>query len=305
MRVRPLRARSRPVRVLSAVAAVLIAVGTLAGCVVDESALDTKPLKITVAEQPEIAALLPPAIRESGRLRIGTNPPYQPNEFKNREGEIIGFDVDLVDAIAQVLGVRPEYNEADFDKIIPAIQAGSFDMGMSSFTDSVEREKEVDFVDYFSAGVQWAAKAGRDIDPDNACGLRVGVQATTVEDTDEVPAKSEACLKAGKDPIIKVKFDTQDQAVNAVLLGQVDAFSADSPVTAYAIKKTDGQLAAVGPTYDAAPYGFPVVKGSALGPAVQQAVQYLIDNGQYEQIAKHWGVEAGMITVAEINGAAK
>ncbi|NLG46624.1 MAG: ABC transporter substrate-binding protein, partial [Gordonia sp.] len=47
------------------------------------------------------------------------------------------------------------------------------------------------------------------------------------------------------------------------------------------------------------------VKGSALGPAVQQAVQYLIDNGQYEQIAKHWGVEAGMITVAEINGAAK
>lgn len=305
MRMRPLRARSWPARVLPAVAAMMTAIGTLAGCVVDETALDTKPLKITVAEQPDIAALLPPAIRQSGLLRIGTNPPYQPNEFKNRDGEIIGFDVDLVDAIAQVLGLRPEYDEADFDKIIPAIQAGSFDMGMSSFTDSVEREKEVDFVDYFSAGVQWAAKTGRAIDPDDACGLRVGVQATTVEDTDEVPAKSDACVEAGKEPIIKVKFDTQDQAVNAVLLGQVDAFSADSPVTAYAIKKTDGQLHQVGPTYDAAPYGFPIVKGSALGPAVQKAVQYLIDNGQYEQIAKHWGVEAGMIAVSEINGAAK
>ncbi|WP_347957932.1 ABC transporter substrate-binding protein [Gordonia aichiensis] len=298
-----MRARTLRPRLLLAVAAVLAAIPLLAGCVVDESALDTKPLKVKVAEQPEIAAMVPAAIRDTGRLRVGTNPPYQPNEFKDRNGNIIGFDVDLVDAIAGVLGLRAEYNEADFDKIIPALQAGSFDLGMSSFTDSLEREKEVDFVDYFSAGIQWAQKVGRDIDPNNACGLRVGVQTTTVEDTDEVPAKSAACVKAGRDPIIKVKFDTQDQAVNAVLMGQVDAFSADSPVTAYAVKKTDGQLEEVGPTYDAAPYGLPVAKGSPLGPAVLAAVQYLIDNGQYEQIARHWGVEAGMIKRAEINGA--
>ncbi|MGB3697542.1 MAG: ABC transporter substrate-binding protein [Gordonia sp. (in: high G+C Gram-positive bacteria)] len=298
-----MRARTLRPRLLLAVVAVLTAIPLLAGCVVDESALDTKPLKVKVAEQPEIAAMVPAAIRDTGRLRVGTNPPYQPNEFKDRNGNIIGFDVDLVDAIAGVLGLRAEYNEADFDKIIPALQAGSFDLGMSSFTDSLEREKEVDFVDYFSAGIQWAQKVGRDIDPNNACGLRVGVQTTTVEDTDEVPAKSAACVKAGRDPIIKVKFDTQDQAVNAVLMGQVDAFSADSPVTAYAVKKTDGQLEEVGPTYDAAPYGLPVAKGSPLGPAVLAAVQYLIDNGQYEQIARHWGVEAGMIKRAEINGA--
>ncbi|ALG86840.1 ABC transporter substrate-binding protein [Gordonia phthalatica] len=298
MRVRSLRARVLPVLVTA-----LVATGALTSCVVDESALDTKPLKVTIAVQPEIAALLPAAIKASGRLRIGTNTPYQPNEFKNRDGEIIGFDVDLVDAAAQVLGLRTEYNEADFDKIIPAIQSGTFDMGMSSFTDSLEREKEVDFVDYFSAGVQWAAKAGRDLNPDNACGLRVGVQSTTVEDTDEVPAKSAACVKAGKAPIIKVKFDTQDQAVNAALLGQVDAVSADSPVTAYAVKKTEGQLQLVGPTYDAAPYGLPVLKGSSLAAAMQKAVQYLMDHGQYEQISRHWGVEAGMITRAEINGA--
>lgn len=279
------------------------AVLVLSGCVVDESALDTKPIDIQVEEQSAIAALVPSAIRAGGVLKVGTNPPYQPNEFKDRNGDIIGYDVDLVDAIGAVLGLKVVYTQSDFDKIIPSVQAGSYHMGMSSFTDSLEREEQVDFVTYYSAGIQWAAKPGRDVDPDDACGLRVGVQVSTTEDTDEVPAKSEACVARGAEPIVKVAFDTQDQAVNAALLGQVDAFSADSPVTAYAIKKTDGQLEQVGPTYDSAPYGFPIKKGSELAAAVQQAVQYLIDDGQYRKISEHWGVQAGMIETAQINGA--
>ncbi|WP_066163328.1 ABC transporter substrate-binding protein [Gordonia hydrophobica] len=298
-----MRMRSLRGRVLAVAAAAVMASPLLAGCVVDESGLDTKPLTVSVAEQPQIAALVPASIRAAGVLRVGTNPPYQPNEFKDRNGEIIGFDVDLMNAVVQVLGLKATYQESDFAKIIPAMQGGSYDLGMSSFTDSVERQQQVDFVDYFSAGIQWAQRVGRDVDPDNACGLRVGVQRTTVEDTDEVPAKSVACVKAGREPIRIVKFDSQDQAVNAVLLGQVDAFSADSPVTAYAVKKTEGQIEEVGPLYDAAPYGWPVVKGSPLGPALRDALQYLIDNGQYKTIATHWGVEAGMIQRSVINGA--
>ncbi|WOC13824.1 ABC transporter substrate-binding protein [Gordonia sp. MP11Mi] len=275
----------------------------LSSCVVDESAFDIKPIAIHVDEQPAIASLVPPDVRAGGVLKVGTNPPYQPNEFKDRDGNIIGYDVDLVDAIGDVLGLRVVYTQADFDKIIPSVQAGTFQMGMSSFTDSLEREKQVDFVTYYTAGIRWAAKPGRDIDPDDACGLRIGVQVSTTEDTDEVPAKSEECLANGQDPIVKVAFDTQDQAVNGVLLGQVDAFSADSPVTAYAVKKTDGQLVEVGPTYDSAPYGFPIKKGSELAEAVQRAVQYLIDNGQYREISEHWGVQAGMIETSQINGA--
>ncbi len=300
--VRLLRERLRRGRRLGALVA-LSAVLLVAGCTNDESALDVKPISVTVAKQPEIAALVPAPIAKSGVLRVGTNPPYQPNEFKDRNGNIIGYDVDLMKAIAQVLGLRAKFFESDFDKIIPALQSGTYDVGMSSFTDSKEREKQVDFVTYYSAGVQWAQRTGGKVDPDNACGLRVGVQSTTVQDTDEVPAKSAACVKAGKPAIIKMKFDSQDQAVNALLLGQVDAISADSPVTAYAIKKTQGQLEAVGPIYDAAPYGFPVAKGSSLGPALQQAVQYLMDHGYYEQISKHWGVEDGMIQTSVINGA--
>ncbi|RZK58879.1 MAG: ABC transporter substrate-binding protein, partial [Rhodococcus sp. (in: high G+C Gram-positive bacteria)] len=229
--------------------------------------------------------------------------PYSPNEFKDPSGKIVGFDVDLVDAVGKVLGVTPEYTEADFDKIIPSIQAGSYDMGMSSFTDTKEREQSVDFTTYFSAGVQWAQPAGKSVDPTNACGLRVGVQTTTIEDLEEVPAKSAACVAAGKPPIEIVKFDSQDDAASAVALGKVDAMSADSPVTAYAIKQSEGKIEAAGEVFDAAPYGWPVAKGSPLAQTLQQALQHLIDDGTYRTIAENWGVEAGVITTSQINGA--
>ncbi|GAC55950.1 putative amino acid ABC transporter substrate-binding protein [Gordonia hirsuta DSM 44140 = NBRC 16056] len=283
-----------------------VALSLLTACTNDESALDVAPITVHVDRQPQIAALVPVAIADSGVLRVGTNPPYQPNEFKDGSGTIVGFDIDLMEAIAAVLGLTPKFYEAAFDKIIPAIQAGTYDVGISSFTDTVEREKEVDFVTYYRAGVQWVQRTGDDVDPDNACGLRVGVQSTTVEDTDEIPAKSAACVAAGRPAINKQKFDEQDQAVTALLLGKIDAFSADSPVSAYAVKKTakiGEDLELVGPVYDAAPYGIPLPKGSSLGPAIQQAVQYLIDHGYYWTIAEHWGVEAGMIQTSTINGA--
>ncbi len=115
---------------------------------------------------------------------------------------------------------------------------------MSSFTDNKEREKTVDFVDYFSAGIQWASPAGKTVDPDNACGLKVAVQTTTTEDTDDVPAKSKACTAAGKTAINKLKFDSQDDATNAVVLGQADACRADSPITAVRGQAERRQVAA-------------------------------------------------------------
>ena len=279
----------------------------LAGCASNTEGGGTPSGEETVAVEVDkvdaIAATLPEEIASSGKIIVGVNIPYSPNEFKDPSGKIVGFDVDLVDAVGKVLGVTPEYTEADFDKIIPSIQAGSYDMGMSSFTDTKEREQSVDFTTYFSAGVQWAQPAGKSVDPTNACGLRVGVQTTTIEDLEEVPAKSEACVAAGKPPIEIVKFDSQDDAASAVALGKVDAMSADSPVTAYAIKQSEGKIEAAGEVFDAAPYGWPVAKGSPLAQTLQQALQHLIDDGTYRTIAENWGVEAGVITTSQINGA--
>lgn len=275
----------------------------LTGCVTNNEGL-VPAEQVKVDRVDEIAELVPPDIASTGRLVIGVNVPYAPNEFKDESGKMVGFDIDLMTAVASVLGLTADFKESDFAKIIPAIQAGTYNTGASSFTDSVEREETVDFVTYYQAGIQWAQRAGDSIDPNDACGLRVGVQTTTTEDIDEVPAKSDACVAAGRPPIKKVKYDSQDAVANALILGRVDALSADSPVAAYAIKRSGGRLVPAGELFDSAPYGWPVKKGSALAPALQQALQHLIDTGVYQQIVDNWGAGAGAITTSQINGAA-
>ncbi len=289
-----------------ALRAVCVLVGgalVLTGCTNNTEESGPAAAKVSVAKVDSIAATLPDKIKQSGKLVVGVNVPYQPNEYKDADGEIVGFDVDLLDAVGAVLGVQVDYVESAFEKIIPAIQAGTYDVGMSSITDSKERQQQVDFTDYFQAGIQWAQQAGKPIDPENACGKKVAVQATTVEHTDEVPAKSEKCVAAGK-PAIDIKpFDEQSAATNALVLGQVDAMSADSPVTAYAIKQSDGKIESAGPVFDSAPYGWAVPKNSPLAGVLMAALNHLIDNGQYKTITENWGVQEGAITKSVVNGA--
>ncbi len=151
-----------------------------------------------------------------------------------------------MNAIAATLGLTPEYRASLFDKIIPSVQGGNYNVGMSSFTDSKKREEQVDFVTYFEAGSAWAQKVGAGINPEDACGKKIAVQTATVQDTEEMPARIQKCLEAGKPTINVVKFDDQTAATSAVMLGQADAMSADSPVTAYAIKQSGGKLEAAG-----------------------------------------------------------
>ena len=258
---------------------------------------------VTAKKVDEIAATLPADVRDSGKLVVGVNLPYPPNEFKDPDGKIVGFDVDLMNAVAQTLGLTADYREADFAKIIPSIEGGTFNAGMSSFTDTKEREKTVDFVTYFNAGTLWAQRPGEAVDPNNACGKKVAVQATTVQETEELPAKSKKCVDAGKPEIQILKFDGQDAATNAVVLGQADAMSADSPVTSYAIKQSSGKLEGAGEIFDSAPYGWPVKKGSPLGQSMIKALEHLIKSGDYKTIATNWGLESGLIEKPVINGA--
>ncbi len=290
---------------LPAIAAV--AVLLLTGCVDNSTPSpggSTDGSTSSVTKDDAAAALLPAKIADSGKLIIGTDPTYAPNEFKDEAGKPIGWGIEIAAAVAAKLGLEPEYQVSKFDNIIPSVTGGKVNIGVSSFTDNVEREKIVDFVNYYTAGIQWASAKGKDVDPDNACGLKVAVQATTYEDTDEVPAKSEACVAAGKAPIKKVPFDTQDAATNAVVLGQADAMSADSPVTLYAISKTEGKLQLAGETFDVAPYGIAVGKDSGLAEAIQAALQSMVDDGSYAEILDTWGVSDGGIDEITINAAA-
>ena len=256
-----------------------------------------------VKKDDALAKTLPASIQKSGEITVGVDATYAPNEYKDTNGKPIGWDIDLANAIGAKLGVKMNYTIAKFDNIIPSITGGRYDLGVSSFTDTTEREKQVDFVNYYNAGILWASQKGKTVDPDNACGLKVAVEAGTYEDTDEVPAKSKACTDAGKPAIQVFKYDGQDQATNALVLGQVDAMSADSPITEYAIQKQGGKIQKAGDTFDVAPYGIAVDKGAPLTQVIKNALQSLIDDGSYAKILKKWGVDDGAVTSAAIDAA--
>lgn len=277
----------------------------LSGCVNNESSSSSSASPsatgaVTVDE--DARALLPADVRDSGTLVIGTNLTYAPDEFKNPDGTPTGWGIELVTAMSQRLGLEPDLRDSQFDNIIPGVKGGKYDVGWASFTDTLERQASVDFVDYYNAGIQWASRAGETVDPNNACGLTIAVGTGTYQETDELPAKSKACEEAGKPPLKLLKLDTQGDITNAVVLGRADAMSADSPVTQYAVSQTDGKLELAGDIFDAAPFGMATAKGGEMTKALQAAMQSLMDDGTYMAILEQWGVEAGAVDTATING---
>jgi polar amino acid transport system substrate-binding protein len=252
-----------------------------------------------------LADKVPAAVKSDGKILIGTDSSYAPNEFLDTDGKtVIGFDVDLFNAVAAKLGLTTEWQSADFAAIIPGIQSGKYEAGVSSFTINDERKKQANMVSYFSAGTQWGTKAGNPngVQPDDACGKKVAVQTNTVQDTDDLPKRVEACKSGGKPAITIDRYQRQDQATAAVVSGKDDAMLADSPVIAYAVKQTNGQLELLGDIYDSAPYGYVVNKDQAdFAEALAGAVAALVSDGTYQQILTKWGVEAGAIDNPAVN----
>jgi polar amino acid transport system substrate-binding protein len=246
-----------------------------------------------------LAAKVPADIKAAGKLIVGTDATYAPSEFLDTDGKtVIGFDVDLFNAVAAKLGLTTEWQSATFGNIIPGVNSGKYNAGVSSFTINPDRLKQVNMVSYFSAGTQWAAKTGATIDPDNACGKKVAVQATTVQ-VDDITARSKKC---GSNKITIDQYQKQSDATNAVVTGKDDAMLADSPVCAYAVKQTNGQLALAGDIYDSAPYGYVLPKDQTdFADAIAGSVQALIADGTYKSILSKWGVDAGAITTPAVN----
>ncbi|MBL5972336.1 MAG: ABC transporter substrate-binding protein [Candidatus Leucobacter sulfamidivorax] len=288
---------------LAAVAAL-----ALAGCTNTDGAeggansIGPSGLVETVEVDDAAAALVPADIADAGKLVMGSDGDYFPNEFKAEDGTTLtGWGIELAEAVAAKLGLEPEWEVLDFDSIIPRIEEGVVNVGASSFTDNLKRQETVDFVNYYNAGTLWAAKAGANIDPDNACGLKVAVQQGTVQERTELPARSKKCVDDGEKAIEILPFDGQAAATNAVVNDQADAFSADSPVTLGAVVELGGVLEPQGAVFASEPYGFAVQKGSPLAQAVQAALQSLMDDGTYLEILEHWSAESGAITEATIN----
>jgi polar amino acid transport system substrate-binding protein len=252
-----------------------------------------------------LAAKVPAAVKSNGKIVIGTDSSYPPNEFLDTDGKtVIGFDVDLFNAVAAKLGLKTEWQSAAFDAIIPGILSGKYEAGVSSFTINDERKQQVNMVSYFNAGTQWGTKTGNPtgVQPDDACGKKVAVQTNTVQDTEDLPKRQDQCKSGGKPAITIDRYQRQDQATASVVSGKDDAMLADSPVIAYAVKQTNGQLELLGDIYDAAPYGYVVKKDQTdFAEALAGAVGALVSDGTYKTILDKWGVQAGAITSPAVN----
>ena len=209
----------------------------------------------------------------------------------------------MADAIAHVMGLKGATTEhAEFATIIPSL-GSKFDIGISGFTITADREKEVNMVSFIETGTTFAVAKGnpRNFDPAHVCGTTVGVQNGTFQ-FDYITQLSNDCTAKGEKAVKIMPHDLQTDIAVRVASGQYDATLADSPVIGYTIEQSNGSLEQVGDVVESAPQGIIVPKDNEqLTKAIQAAVQYLMDNGYVEKILATYGSNQGALKTAEIN----
>jgi len=271
-------------------------------------ATTTIPSKVipTQSKDAAIAALVPSSVAMTGQLTQAMDATYPPDEFiAPGTTTIVGMDADLGTAIAQVLGLKPVLQNVTFGSIIAGLQAGKYDIGNSSFTDTLARQQSVNFVDYFTAGEAFYVKSGSGMSFNgltSLCGHTVAVETGTVEQTDS-QAASLACKKASHKAVTTLSFADQNSVNLAVASGRADVGFADSQVSGYVVAQSGGEFKLTGTAFNVAPYGIAVPKGSNMDLAIEAAVKKLVSNGVYAEILAKWGTQSGAVSSIAINGA--
>jgi polar amino acid transport system substrate-binding protein len=286
----------------------VFAVLAVAGCGSSKSSSATSTSTSSASEgaSPAIAAQVPATIKAKGTLNVATEAQYAPNEFIAPDGHtIIGMDADLITAIARVMGLKVNLINSNFETIIPGLAAGRYDLGVSSFTDTKEREKVVDFVDYFQAGISFYSKTSVSVGVSTVgdlCGKTVAVEKGTTEQA-ESEHQSGVCKKEGKKSVKLLVFPGQNPVNLAVASGRAELAMADSPVVDYQINQSSGRFKLLCKCYGFAPYGIAIPKHSGMTQPIFAAVKLLMSNGAYTRILTKWGIQSGAISEALINGA--
>ena len=222
-------------------------------------------------------------------MKVVTEAGFAPFEFKEN-GEITGFDMDLIKAIGEAQGYKVEIAHMGFESLIPALQANKADCAIAGMSITPERQKSVDFAtSYFDAGLIIAvAKDTEGITTlDDLKGKRIAGQVGTIG--------ADACNSVkDKDPKTEVRtFDSIGEAFMELEKGGVDAVINDQAVTAYYIK-TSGKdkTKMVGDLFSADDhYGIAVKKGNTeMLKVINDGLAAIKANGKYDEIYKKWFV---------------
>ncbi|HEU5231140.1 MAG TPA: ABC transporter substrate-binding protein [Ktedonobacteraceae bacterium] len=244
-----------------------------------------------------------PDLITPGVLTVGSDTTYPPQEYiDTNTHQAAGFDIDLITAVASKMGLKAQIVTAKFDSIIESLAAKRYDVVISAVSMTPERQKKADFIPYFNAGESLLVQQGN---PKNIkstadlCGLDVGVQNGTIEQTD-LQAASDACKKAGKPEVKTTVLQDQTAVIQLLQTNRVVATYQDSPVTDYYLKQNPGRFEVGGSVVNAAPEGIVVRKGDkAMFNAVQTAFNTVKSNGTYHTLIEQWGLTSGALAATD------
>ncbi|MBO8172329.1 MAG: glutamine ABC transporter substrate-binding protein GlnH [Bacillaceae bacterium] len=218
------------------------------------------------------------------KITIGTDTSFVPFEYLNQEtGEYEGFDIDLVKALMEEVGLDYELKPMDFNALIPSLQSGDIDMAIAGMTIKESRKEVVDFTrPYYDAGLLILVRQDT-TDINGVDDLKGKVIATKQGTTSFDFAKSiEGTKKV-------VPFPNIDQAYLELEKGGADAVLFDSPnVLYYANNKGKDSVKVVGDLLQGQQYGIAFPKGSELRDRVDEALGKLMENGTYDELYKKW-----------------
>jgi len=254
---------------------------------------------------PKLHALLPKSVQDRGVLRVGTDASYAPMSSFGPDGRsIIGMEPDLGVEIGRVLGVRLQFAPVDFDKLLAEVGRGDLDLAMSAMTDTPERAKLADFVNYFTAGTAIVVQRGNPAsvtELSDLCGKVVAVEKATTQ-VDLLARKQKSC---GTLPITVKTYPTNSDAMLQLRTGRVVAVLNDLPPAIFLVNdprtKSQYQLASDA-QYEPGLYGIVVAKSqTGLRDAVQGALEELLRSGVYGDVLARWNVQTGAIHQITVN----
>ncbi len=250
----------------------------------------------TPASTAKASIAAPNDLITSGTLTVGSDTTYPPQEFVDTaSGQATGFDVDLITAMAQRMGLKAVVKKANFNTIIDDLSAHRYDVVISAITINDQRKQKADFVPYFNAGESLLVQKGN---PEklttvkDLCGKNVGVQDGTVE-LDDLNAASKACKSTGKPAINLTVLKDQTDVIQLLVNRRVVATYQDSPVTDYYLSQNSGQFDIGGSVVNAAPEGIAIRKGdTAMLTAMQAAFTSIKGDGTYDGLFNKWHLNA-------------
>jgi len=215
-------------------------------------------------------------------LTVAVEGTYAPFEFQSESGELQGFDVDLMNAIARAEGFTINYQNLPFAGMIPALQAQTVDAAVAAMTITEERNKTISFSrPYFKSGLAIATRANnQDITSfESLKNKQIAVQIGTTG------AQQAATVQGAQ----VRSFDDAPTAIRELLNGNVDALLHDQPVILYAINSGNIQgLKVIGNLLTEEYFGIPVPKNSPNLARINQGLATLFKNGTYNQLYQKW-----------------